>query len=98
MIIEPGIYETGPDGDHPVQDHMIEAYDSVRKALYAQFSGKKGDPYATIPIMLKIIDTENPPLRLFLGKTPYPVVTGRYAERLKTWEQWKDESDQAQGS
>lgn len=97
-LVEPGIYETGPDGDHPVQDNVIEAYDGVRKALYAQFSGKKGDPLATIPLMLKIIDAENPPLRLFLGTSPYPVVTRQYAGRLKTWEEWKDESDQAQGN
>lgn len=96
-IVEPGIYETGPDEAHPVQDKVIEAYNEMKQALYAQFTAKKGDPLATTALMLRIIDEENPPLRVFLGTQPYPMVTKKYAERLETWKEWKDVSDAAQG-
>jgi NAD(P)-dependent dehydrogenase (short-subunit alcohol dehydrogenase family) len=97
-IIEPGVYETSPDEKPVVQERVIGAYDEVRNRLYSQFGAKKGDPHATADILLKIIDEPNPPLRLFLGTLPYAVVTGRYQERLQTWEKWKAESDAAQGN
>jgi hypothetical protein len=47
--------------------------------------------------LLKIVDAENPPLRVFFGTLPLPLIQQVYAERLKTWAEWADVSAEAQG-
>lgn len=95
-LIEPGVYQTSPDDKPHLQENVIAAYDEVRQALSKQFKAQKGDPKATVKALFKIIDEPDPPLRLILGTLPYPVMTNAYAERMKTWEKWKDVSDAAQ--
>ena len=60
-------------------------------------SQERGDPQATAEAVLKIVDAENPPLRLILGSTGLPMVRAAYADRLATWEEWKAVSNAAQG-
>lgn len=50
------------------------------------------------PALLKIVDAENPPLRVFFGDFPLHFVPQVYAERLKTWQEWAVVATQAQGS
>ena len=59
---------------------------------------KPGEPAATAAAILKLIDTEKPPLRLFLGSMPLPIARQRYDERLPTWESWSDVSEAPQGN
>jgi hypothetical protein len=47
--------------------------------------------------MLKLVDAENPPLRLGLGTSILPRAHAAYAERLETWEAWEDVSNAAMG-
>ena len=47
--------------------------------------------------ILRLVDAEDPPLRLFLGTSPLPIAEQRYAERLETWNAWRDVSEAAQG-
>ena len=59
---------------------------------------KRGDPNATSEAMFKLVDAENPPLRLFLGSHNLPQVRAAYAERLATWEAWQSIAESAQGT
>ena len=43
----------------------------------------------TAEVVLELVDAEEPPLRLFLGAYPYPVVEAAYRKRLETWEAWR---------
>ena len=54
-----------------------------------------GDPVAAAQALLKIVDSENPPLRVFFGAEGYPIVQQVYANRLKTWSDWRDLSVEA---
>jgi NAD(P)-dependent dehydrogenase (short-subunit alcohol dehydrogenase family) len=56
-----------------------------------------GDPAATSASLFKIVDSEPPPLRFFLGAEGLPVARAAYAERLSVWESWADASNAAQG-
>jgi hypothetical protein len=47
--------------------------------------------------ILKLVDADNPPLRLALGSQTLPRARALYADRIATWEAWKDVSDAAQG-
>src|SRR6201992_4011604 len=66
-IVEPGGFATewgGPSAKHATQ---LAAYDPSRERLAAVRSASTpGDPDATAPVMLKLVDMPEPPLRLFL--------------------------------
>ena len=97
-LIEPAGYETDWSGSSAVHSKPIAVYDEIRKRPRATTSVKRGDPEATAEAILKLVDAEKPPVRLFLGKMPLPLIKERYKDRIKTWEDWNDVSEQAQGN
>jgi hypothetical protein len=44
-----------------------------------------------------LVDTGNPPLRLFLGKQAYPLIKRFYDARFAEWDKWNDISVAAHG-
>jgi NAD(P)-dependent dehydrogenase (short-subunit alcohol dehydrogenase family) len=97
-LVEPGGFATDWAGSSATFAEQLPAYDDLRAALAANWSNiKHGDPTATGAALLKIVDADNPPLRVFFGTSPLHLVPQVYAERLKTWEEWADVSAQAQG-
>jgi hypothetical protein len=50
-----------------------------------------------LPAVLKVIDDEHPPLRIFLGTGGLRVARAAFAERLAVWEAWEATSIAAQG-
>lgn len=98
-LVEPGGFATDWAGSSAVHARHLEVYQPVRDALAAAWSGAEwGNPAAAGPALLKIVDAENPPLRVFFGTMPQPLIEQVYAERLKTWADWADLSALAQGS
>lgn len=103
-VIEPGGFATR-DGNNPdplANGHMAEAnpvYDGLRRRL-AALTGKQpaGDPAAAAKALLKIVDADNPPLRILFGQGFYPLIQQTYAARLKTWADWQDLSAEAHGN
>ena len=97
-IVEPGGFATdwgGPSAQHATP---LPAYDAIRAARASFRSGfTPGDPDATGPAILKVVDAETPPLRIFLGATGLVVTRAEYARRIETWEQWNDVALEAQG-
>ena len=59
---------------------------------------ERGDPNATAEAILKLVDTENPPLRLALGSQILPGARSLYADRISTWEAWEDVSNARRAS
>jgi NAD(P)-dependent dehydrogenase (short-subunit alcohol dehydrogenase family) len=103
-VIEPGGFATraGKNPNPLDNGHMAEAnpaYDDLRLRL-AKFTGKQpaGDPAAAAQALLKIVDDDNPPLRILFGQGFYPMIQQAYAARLKTWDDWQDLSVAAQGN
>ncbi len=81
-----------------IQSPAIAAYDGVKEAFQASFTeGSIGKPEATVGAIVKLVESPNPPLRLFLGKIGLPVAKQVYAERLSTWEAWSDVAVEAHG-
>jgi len=76
----------------------MEPYAGFRKQFLTHLANvERGDPEATAEAMLKLVDAENPPLRLGLGTSILPRARAAYAERLETWEAWEDVSNAAMG-
>jgi hypothetical protein len=57
----------------------------------------RGAASGTIDAVLKLIDSENPPLRLLLGKYANMLVKKEYAGRITEWDNWLETTLAAQG-
>jgi NADP-dependent 3-hydroxy acid dehydrogenase YdfG len=97
-IVEPNGFSTDWGGASALHSEPISAYDDVKQQFYAGFTEDSiGKPEATSDAILQVVDQENPPLRIFLGKVGLPWLSQVYAERLATWEEWKEVSEAAHG-
>ena len=89
-LVEPGPYGTDWSGASAVHTEPLAAYEPVREARRAGAGARAPqDPRVTADVVLELVDTDEPPLRLFLGTYPYPVVEAAYRQRLETWEAWR---------
>ena len=97
-IVEPSGFATdwgGPSAKHATP---MPAYEGLRAGLDTwRKSFVPGDPEATGPAILKVVDAADPPLRIFLGSVGLPMMRVEYAKRLETWEKWNPVSIEAQG-
>jgi len=98
-LVEPGGYATDWGGPSAKRAAPMPAYDGARAAIAAFRSNNvPGDPAATGPAILKVVDATDPPLRIFFGSGGLPMIRAEYARRIETWEQWNDVSIAAQGN
>lgn len=98
-LIEPGGFDTDWADSSVVHAAPLPAYDSLRNARATRNAGvKMGDPAASSAAILKLVDAENPPLRLLLGTTATQVVPQIYERRLNVWAEWEDVARTADGT
>lgn len=96
-LVEPGAYATDFGKSAKIAD-VLEPYADFRKQMMTRLTNLEwGDPQATAEAILKLVDAENPPLRLGLGTTILPRARAVFAERIATWEAWEDVANAAQG-
>jgi NAD(P)-dependent dehydrogenase (short-subunit alcohol dehydrogenase family) len=70
----------------------LDAYAGPRASM-SSTAGRKGkDPRDLANKLLKVVDAENPPLRVLLGR-PLSDIRAAYEERLATWEEWSTKLD-----
>jgi NAD(P)-dependent dehydrogenase (short-subunit alcohol dehydrogenase family) len=97
-LVEPTGYTTDWARASSVQADQIPAYDWVRTAREEGWANvRRGDPEATGPAILEIVDAAEPPLRVFFGDGPLEMIKTEYASRIAEWEQWNDLSHRAFG-
>lgn len=96
-LIEPAAYATEWATKSASNSKPLEAYNGLRDAM-RENSGSMafGNPNATADAILKVVDAEIPPLRLFLGKLPLMMIEPTYTKRLDTWKEWSKVSESAQ--
>jgi NAD(P)-dependent dehydrogenase (short-subunit alcohol dehydrogenase family) len=87
-IVQAGHMESAfgrpPAPDQPVLDAYAEP-----RALLAGVGGRKGnDPNVLAGDLLKVVDTDEPPLRVLLGR-PIDDIAAAYAARIATWQEWR---------
>lgn len=96
-LVEPGAYATDFGKSAKIAD-VQEPYAEFRQQMIGHLASvERGEPQATAEAILKLVDAENPPLRLGLGTTILPRARAAYADRIATWEAWEKISDAAQG-
>jgi NAD(P)-dependent dehydrogenase (short-subunit alcohol dehydrogenase family) len=98
-LIEPGGYSTDWSGSSAGRATELPAYADLRERANAWRAqrGKPGDPVATRDAVLKIVDADDPPLRVFFGEAPLGIATADYESRLATWNEWQPLSIAAHG-
>ncbi|MBF4606602.1 SDR family oxidoreductase [Curtobacterium sp. VKM Ac-1393] len=98
-LIEPGGFSTDWSGPSSKKSDEIAAYADVREAASKRPSAADpGNPEATRSAILKVVDAEQPPLRVFFGKAPLGIAEKDYESRLATWREWQPVSEEAHGS
>jgi NAD(P)-dependent dehydrogenase (short-subunit alcohol dehydrogenase family) len=99
-LVEPGAFGTDWGGSSAKHATPLETYEKVREQAAEARSRRvsaPGDPAATRSAILKVVDAENPPLRVFFGSAPIGIATADYESRLAEWREWQPVSEEAQG-
>jgi NADP-dependent 3-hydroxy acid dehydrogenase YdfG len=99
-IIEPGAYATEFGSQESLKFAAgLDIYQDFKTQFFNSLRGmERGDPNATPEAIFKVVDSENPPLRINLGSNNLPWLRTAYAERMATWEEWDAVSIAAQGT
>ncbi|MFJ9823698.1 SDR family NAD(P)-dependent oxidoreductase [Streptomyces sp. NPDC101160] len=96
-VVEPGSYATDAMTS-VVHAEADPVYEGLREQFAAFASSVDvGDPAAAGRALLKIVDSENPPLRVFFGAQGNELLPQVYTDRLHTWAAWQDLAREAHG-
>ena len=100
-LIEPGGFSTDWAGPSAKHSEPSSTYDEIRERTHRERAARNtsgpGDPKASAAAVLRIVDADEPPLRVFFGAAPLSIAKADYASRIETWEKWDDVSQLAQG-
>jgi NAD(P)-dependent dehydrogenase (short-subunit alcohol dehydrogenase family) len=98
-LVEPAGFSTDWSGPSAKRSDPIEAYAPAREKMKARRAGVvAGDPEATGPAILALVDAAEPPLRVFFGDVGLPMIKQEYANRIALWEKWDHIADLSQGA
>jgi NAD(P)-dependent dehydrogenase (short-subunit alcohol dehydrogenase family) len=97
-LVEPNGFTTDWASVSSAHTTAMPEYDAVKAASQV---GRPddffGEPEATTPAVLKLVDSENPPLHFFLGKYGYPLIKQTYEKRYADWDAWSEVAVAAHG-
>lgn len=99
-IIEPGGFATDWGGSSARHAAPNADYEETRARIAAWRASRwanPGNPEATRAAILTIVDSEQPPLRVFFGDGPLALATADYESRLALWREWEPLSIAAHG-
>ncbi|MGO4990519.1 SDR family oxidoreductase [Limosilactobacillus reuteri] len=96
-IVEPGGYWTNLYLKTSFTTQNKE-YDSLREKLAQQNSTESvdSDPKLAAEAIMKLVNSENPPLRLILGSLVYDLAVENAEKRISTWKEWESVSRSAE--
>jgi NAD(P)-dependent dehydrogenase (short-subunit alcohol dehydrogenase family) len=97
-LVEPTGYPTDWRGPSAVRADEMPEYDGVRERRMKRLgpvAANPGDPQATGPAILELVDAPEPPLRVFFGIGPLAMIKEEYKQRVDTWADWNELSQRA---
>jgi NAD(P)-dependent dehydrogenase (short-subunit alcohol dehydrogenase family) len=99
MLLEPGAFRTdfaNENASMQIPDLHLEAYKDARENLAKVFrtmnGTQTGNPAKLAKGLIKVVNSENPPLRLLISKPAIPAVEVYYKNRFAEFEKWQDVS------
>lgn len=90
-LVEPGGFATEWIDAAPYAE-ALPAYQSQRDQFESARIGRRtdlGDPEAARSAILAIVEADDPPLRVFLGRYAFDWARADYERRLAEWERWQ---------
>ncbi|HZZ49973.1 MAG TPA: SDR family oxidoreductase [Pseudonocardia sp.] len=99
-LIEPGGFATDWAGSSSSTSEPLPAYAAYHEEVQEQRRKRvanPGDPNASAAAVLRVVDSDDPPLRCFFGTAPLGIAKADYEQRLSTWEKWQPVAELAQG-
>ncbi|MEJ7833606.1 MAG: SDR family oxidoreductase [Nocardioides sp.] len=98
-LVEPGGFSTDWGGSSARRADELDVYADVREAAKNRPSrgGTPGDPVATRGPILELVDSDDPPLRVFFGERPLSIAKADYEARLEMWEKYQPLALRAHG-
>lgn len=92
--VEPSGFRTKWNNASMIKATPMPEYDEVLGAARERFGGDNppvppGDPDAAAKVLLDVVDSDDPPLRLLLGNMAYDTAFQRYEDRVSEWKQWE---------
>jgi len=96
-LVEPGGFDTDwRTASAEVADAQPQ-YAGLHDAMNARASGPQPKPVGFGSAILKVVDAEKAPLRVFFGEQPTQVAPHIYQQRLAEWAEWAPVSREAEG-
>jgi len=94
-LVEPGGYWTDlyRSGMHQVEP--LEAYSALRSGEGGEES-VDSEPRLAAEAVIKLVDSDDPPLRLILGSAVFDAAIAMTKARIDIWERWEDVSRAAE--
>jgi len=92
-LIEPGLFRTDWAGRSSVKTETAIYTENVRDTIarFEGISGKEpGNPDKAAKVMISLVESDDPPLRLLLGKSAYQMASNKFTTLLQNMETWKD--------
>ena len=97
-LVEPGGFSTDWGGASAKHATELDAYTDLHEAANRRRgSASAGDPVASAQAILKVVDADEPPLRVFFGSAPLSMAEADYKSRLELWREWQPVAELAQG-
>jgi NAD(P)-dependent dehydrogenase (short-subunit alcohol dehydrogenase family) len=97
-LVEPGGFSTDWSGPSSKRSEPNPVYDGLRERQQQwRASNVPGDPTASAAAIMRVVDADPPPLRVFFGASPLRLAEADYAGRLATWREWQPVAELAQG-
>jgi NAD(P)-dependent dehydrogenase (short-subunit alcohol dehydrogenase family) len=97
-LVEPGGFNTDWAGSSAVFADTLPQYQPLHDAMAEQMSGTASpEPVGFGSAILKVVDAEKAPLRVFFGERPTQIAPHIYQQRLAEWAEWAPVSREAEG-
>ena len=97
-LVEPGEYATDWYDNSTRKASQQPQYEPVREAMRPFIESlESADPTAAAQVLLEIVDSSDPPLRILFGAYAADFVPSVYAKRLEEWKAWDTQARAATG-
>jgi len=96
-LVEPGGFATDWNGASAVVAEALPAYQPAHDAMASAAGRPQPKPVGFGSAILKVVDAEKAPLRVFFGEQPTQIAPHIYQQRLAEWAEWAPVSREAEG-